>query len=245
MSQVHFAMHEDELIIRAYQGAELYELIPTRILEGDFPRALVENYVHWIHRGSSVIEWRPLESKWISSPENWHISTPEDEWGSLLTLNNRCLVDPQSETAKAVHAWLKPLETPLSINIFYNEDSGNTEVHLPRMNLDFVLQDSGLESKQFRGMVVDPNQNIGTLIGLQQKLVLKALEGTSRMVIVPHGSVTHRQIDYQYVTNPRMKAYTNSFIVSKFPSPLGLATKLRTIIGSLTSNLACSSIMAA
>jgi hypothetical protein len=237
-------MTDKELIIRAFKGLEVYDLMPTHALEGDFPHSYVHNYVHWIHRGSSVIEWRPLESKWISSPENWRISTPEDAYGSTLALNNRRLVDPASETAKAVHRWLKPLESSSHINIYFNEHSGKTEVHLPRTNLDFILHQAGLESKQFRGMIVDPNQYIGTLLGLQQKLALKDAKGPSRIVIVPHGSVSYHQIDHQYVRHSLLGLYTDFFVVCKSLSPLGLAAKFLIIIGLLISNLGSSSTMA-
>jgi hypothetical protein len=41
----------------------MYEVIPVHALEQDLPRTLVENYVHWIHRGTMAIEFRPMESK--------------------------------------------------------------------------------------------------------------------------------------------------------------------------------------
>ncbi|KAE9375857.1 hypothetical protein N431DRAFT_556187 [Stipitochalara longipes BDJ] len=193
--QVHFALHNEELIVRASQGHELYEIIPIHALEHDFPRSLVQNYVHWIHRGTMAIEWRLLESKWLPSSENWRISTPEDPRASSLVLKSRRLVDPGSTTAEAIHRWLKPLENPLDINIYYNGETDETEISLPRMNLDFILRKTGLESKQFRGMIVDTNQYMGTFHGLSNKLILKDTQGPSRIAIVPHGTVAFRQVD--------------------------------------------------
>lgn len=189
-------MKDEELVIRAYRGVEQYEMIPTHALENDFPRTLVDNYVHWIHCGSMAIEWRPLERKWSPSPDNWRISTPEDS--PTLSLGNKSLVDPQSLTAKAVHEWLMPLENSANINIYFNGDYGETQIRLPRMNLDFILLKDGLESKQFRGMIIDPIQAIGTLYGLQQKLVLKPKTGPSRIVIVPQGSISFHKTENQY-----------------------------------------------
>ncbi|KAL5318844.1 hypothetical protein ACEPPN_013911 [Leptodophora sp. 'Broadleaf-Isolate-01'] len=194
--QVHFALHNGELIVRAVQGQEMYEVIPLSALEDDFPRTLVVDFVHWVHRGTMEIEWRPLESKWFPSSDNWRISTPEDDHTSSLILNNRRLIDPRSRTAEEIHRWLKPLETPININIFYNVDAQETEIRLPRMNLDFVLRKTGLESKQFRGMIVDSNQYIGTLHGLLHKLALKDTQGQSRAVIVPHGNVSYCRIEH-------------------------------------------------
>jgi hypothetical protein len=142
-----------------------------------------------------VIEWRPLESKWFPSPENWRISTPSTAASSLV-LKSRRLVDPRSTTAETIYRWLKPLESSPNINIYYNGETMETEVRLPRMNLDFILRKTGLESKQFRGMFVDTNQYIGTFHGLLDKLVLKDTQGPSRVAIVPHGTVTYRRVDH-------------------------------------------------
>ena len=142
-----------------------------------------------------VIEWRPLESKWFPSSENWRISTPEDPASSLV-LKSRRLVDPGSTTAEAIYRWLKPLESSPNINIYYNSETGETEVRLPRMNLDFILRKTGLESKQFRGMVVDTSQHLGTLYGLLHKLILKDTQGPSRVAIIPDGTVSYRRVDH-------------------------------------------------
>ncbi|KAF8859302.1 hypothetical protein BDZ45DRAFT_689400 [Acephala macrosclerotiorum] len=217
--QVHFALHDGELIVRASQGHELYEIIPVHVLEHDFPRTLVQNYVHWIHRGTMVIEWRPLESKWLPSSENWRISVPEDPRASSLVLKSRRLVDPGSTTAEAIYRWLKPLESPPNINIYYNGETGDTEVRLPRMNLDFFLRKTGLESKQFRGMVVDTNQYIGTLHGLLHKLVLKDTQGPSRVAIIPHGTVSYHRVGHHVQvsisTGPGDKVPYHQFVIDK------------------------------
>lgn len=47
-----------------------------------------------------------------------------------------------------------------------------------------------LESKQFRGMAVDPCQNFGSLTGLRSKLVLREIKGSSKIVLVPNGRVS-------------------------------------------------------
>lgn len=60
--QVHFALHEGNMIVRASRGLEMYEAIPIKALQDDFPRSFVDDYVHWVHRGTMAIEFRPLES---------------------------------------------------------------------------------------------------------------------------------------------------------------------------------------
>ncbi|TVY45523.1 hypothetical protein LOCC1_G005368 [Lachnellula occidentalis] len=194
--QVEFGLDGEELIVRARQGHEIYQVIPVHALTDDFPLTFVQNYIHWVHRGTMVIEWRPLESKWFPSSENWRISTPDDPQTSSLELWSRRLVDPESTTAGTIYRWLKPLESRPNINIYYNTETRETEIRLPRLNLDFILRKTGLESKQFRGMVIDTNQYIGTLHGLLHKLVLKDIQGPSRVAIIPHGTVSYHPVKH-------------------------------------------------
>ncbi|CZS94753.1 uncharacterized protein RAG0_04618 [Rhynchosporium agropyri] len=197
--QVHFALHEEQLIVRAIRGLEIYDIVTLSALVDDVPRTFLEDYVHWVHRGTLEVEWRPLESKWTPSSDNWRISKAEDTSASFLECSNKRVIEPESNTAKVIHRWLKPLESSTNINIFHNVDNDETEIRLPRMNLEFMLQKIGLESKQFR-MIVDTNQYIGTFHGLLHKLVLRDIQGKSQGVIVPHGSVTfHRQEDHVQV----------------------------------------------
>lgn len=90
---------------------------------------------------------------------------PEDPDSSNMVLNNKQLVDPGSSPAKIISRWLQPIENSYNINIFFNFTTMETEVHLPRLNLDFICRKTGLESKQFRGMRIDLNQQMGTLHG--------------------------------------------------------------------------------
>ncbi|CAG8984161.1 hypothetical protein HYALB_00008163 [Hymenoscyphus albidus] len=189
--EVHFALFEDELIVRAAHGHELYEVIPLTTLENDFPRAFVKDYVHWVHRGTDSIEWRPIDTKWTPSSKNWRILTPEDPRESRLISGAQQLIDIKSPTANAVYNWLLPIEKQGNIVITYNTETKETEIRLPRLNLDFVLRNKGLESKQFRGMIVDTSQHKGTLHGLQNKLVLKGIQENSRIVIIPQGNISY------------------------------------------------------
>ena len=69
---------------------------------------------------------------------------------------------------------LSPLEYTTYIYITLNYETEVLEVHLPRLKLDFFLRKGAtqLESKQFRGIVVDITQSFGTLTRLVNKLVL-------------------------------------------------------------------------
>jgi hypothetical protein len=67
------------------------------------------------------------------------------------------------------------MEEAQHIHIVLNTTTETVDVHLPRLQLGFFIdRNSGaMYSRQFRGMVIDSQQNIGTLTGLTSKLVLK------------------------------------------------------------------------
>ena len=110
------------------------------------------------------------------------------------------LIDVQSPTAKAVSAILEPLEDAAHVHVALNCETGEVDVHLPRLSLDFFLKagTDRLESKQFRGMSVDADQSFSTMTGLVNRLVLRSNRGSSRSVIIPYGDV-HFEKDEDHV----------------------------------------------
>lgn len=183
-------MHDSELIIRAKKQGQVYEMLPLHALDGDFPQAFVHDYAHWLDINTGFVEWRPLLNAWMSTSHNWQMRSGSQ--GEILLLRGSSrLIDLHSPTAKAVLTVLSPLETATYVHVTLNCETEVLEAHLPRLKLDFFLRKGAtqLESKQFRGMAVDPNQSFGTLTGLVNKLVLRGMNNSSRSVIIPHGEV--------------------------------------------------------
>jgi len=155
----------------------------------DFPMAFVQDYAHWLDIGTGQIEWRPLTHPWTPSLKNWQMRTDGHDM-FVLSVGSRKAIDVRSPTAKAISKILNPLEQAVHIHIALDRSTGALGVHLPRMKLDFFLNaQSMLESKQFRGMVVDERQSFGAFTGLVNKLVLRQVDQSSRCVLVPYGSV--------------------------------------------------------
>jgi Protein of unknown function (DUF3638)/Protein of unknown function (DUF3645) len=186
-------MRDSEIIIRARKQRKTYELLPAHALEGDFPLALVQNYVHWLHIDSGSIEWRSLLNAWTPVSQSWQMQSGS-KGEKLLIQGASRLIDLHSPTAKAVSAILSPLERATHMHITLNCKTEVLEVHLPRLKLDFFLRKGAtqLESKQFRGMAVDANQSIGTLTGLVNKLVIRKNTDSSRSVIIPDGDISFK-----------------------------------------------------
>lgn len=184
-------MYDFELIIRARRREQVYELLPVHALDGDFPQAFVHGYAHWLHTDTGFVEWRPLSHPWISTSQNWQMRSHGRGVDKVLLRGSSRLIDLHTPTAKAVATILSPLEQANHIHLTLDCETEVLEVHLPRLKLDFFARKGAtqLESKQFRGMTVDPNQSISTLTGLVNKLVLRGNTDSARSVIIPHGDV--------------------------------------------------------
>lgn len=191
-------MYDFELIIRARRREQVYELLPVHALNRDFPQAFVHGYAHWLHTDTGFVEWRPLSHPWISTSQNWQMRSDGRGVDKVLLRGSSRLIDLHTPTAKAVATILSPLEQANHIHLTLDCETEVLEVHLPRLKLDFFARKGAtqLESKQFRGMTVDPNQSISTLTGLVNKLVLRGNTDSARSVIIPHGDVRFRPEDH-------------------------------------------------
>ncbi|KAG8742151.1 hypothetical protein FRC10_001959 [Ceratobasidium sp. 414] len=189
-----------ELVIRAQAGDAMFELVAPPHLAEDFPLLFSSDYHHWINLKTGVVEFRPLEAPWTSRNENWRLR-PVSE--STYTMERYAehqtvfLVDSHSPTLQSILGQLRPLEDARYIHAtVFSAPSRKLLVELPRMKLTFFVNEcQQLESDNFRGLVVDESQSIGTMFGLHNQLVLRAKDPIarslprSRCVIIPYGDV--------------------------------------------------------
>lgn len=186
---------EDDLLVQALLGGRTYEFIPNHVLRGGFPTAFVDNFVHWYDSADDSLEFRPKGDPWTSSPDNWRLTRAGPEW--QLAKGGVSLVSIMSTAAKALSCVFACLEDPLGIHIVLHHSSSSVEIKLPRIQLGFHLRSgtSSIQSRQFRGMSVDKDQSLGTLVGLCSKLILRNEHNDSRLVLVPEGSVSCTKVD--------------------------------------------------
>ncbi|KKZ67076.1 hypothetical protein EMCG_07247 [[Emmonsia] crescens] len=180
---------EYDLLIQAVKDDRKCELIPSRLLDGMFPEYFVKKFVQWYDMADDYLEFRPIEDPWTSSPDNWRLTRDGLRWH--LMKHGASLISVNSDTAAVLSRMLSPVEVLPRIHIIFHRSKLSLEVDLPRLQLGFHLKsgDSLLQSTQFRGMAVDSDQSLGTLVGLQNKLVLKHKDG-GRLVILPEGPVS-------------------------------------------------------
>ncbi|EER36939.1 conserved hypothetical protein [Histoplasma capsulatum H143] len=178
-----------DILVQAVKDDRKFELVPSRILRGMFPEHFVENFVQWYDMTNGCVEFRPTEDPWTSSMNNWRLMKFGSRW--RLTRNGTSLISICSDTSNEISGMLLPLEDSSRIHIIFDHALSSVEVELPRLQLGFYLKlgDSFLKSREFRGMAVDRDQSLGTLVGLYNKLVLQH-EGGSRHFILPEGPVS-------------------------------------------------------
>lgn len=188
-------MQEGELVIRTQRKADevVHQFIPRVKLKGDFPTHIVENHLHWLDVTSGNLEMRDVENPWPEEKlQSWFISNLDN----VLKLGKReRLLDIRSPTAAMISSVLNPLESGQFIDVrCYSSGIGGVSAHLPRLNLEFFINPGGeLECRQFPGMVVDRDQNMGTLVGLENRLVVH--QSSVRSVIIPYGKIHFETCD--------------------------------------------------
>ncbi|THU98858.1 hypothetical protein K435DRAFT_659994 [Dendrothele bispora CBS 962.96] len=189
--QVHFDMRDGELVIQAknLEKASLFELIPHTLLFGDIPELMVKEYAHWIDLDKKEIEFRPLDSCWVTSPKNWLLKIQGRDMFLVLD-GSKKLVDIQSRTFEMISRYLSRIEHGQFLTVTCAAQSV-IDVELPRFRLSFTVNPQGdMESLTFPGMFVDDTEPIGTLHGLKNALTLKSiLPNHPRRVLIPDGRI--------------------------------------------------------
>ncbi|KAL4963332.1 uncharacterized protein BDV14DRAFT_201959 [Aspergillus stella-maris] len=183
-----------ELCVRAIDGKDqAWEFVPPALLKGSFPDAFVDDCAHWYNLEGHFVEFRPLKEPWKSSTDCWRLQLkyPDGRW--QLSLGDMSLVCMLSRTAGALSNILQPIERAPKVHCKLHRLSSRLEIDLPRLRLNFTLKSgqSAILSRQYRDMLVDPDQSLGTLTGLANKLILRSVHPNfnERKVLIPEGQV--------------------------------------------------------
>ncbi|KAF7920916.1 hypothetical protein EAE99_007768 [Botrytis elliptica] len=194
------------LLIRATKHSSVYDFIPSGIMAGLIPDSFINDFVHWYHHDKGEVEFRPVTDPWKSSQKNWRLVSEGSKW-KLIHDNNDQVVNPSSATAKSICKVFGALDNALNQNVIYSPIQNNLSISLPRLRISFLIRNmsDSIESHQFRGMQVDEQQFIGTLVGLESKLTLRSSDGSeNRLVLVPNGQVIFGKKDI-YTAGPHTR----------------------------------------
>ncbi|KAJ9257552.1 hypothetical protein DTO195F2_5534 [Paecilomyces variotii] len=183
-----------DICVRAFSKEHrVREFVPVRLLTGAFPDAFVEDYAHWYDLDGGYVEFCPVKDPWQASSAHWRLQRKHPgQNGWCLVKGEISLVNIKSQTAGSLFSILQPIERASRLHYKFHTSSSALEIDIPRLRLSFSLQSghSWIRSRQYRGMKIDPDQSLGTLVGLRSKLILLHENDHSRKVLIPDGAVT-------------------------------------------------------
>ncbi|KAK3110708.1 hypothetical protein LTR53_014728 [Teratosphaeriaceae sp. CCFEE 6253] len=215
-----------DLLVQAYQSDKGYELIPSRLFSGIFPAAFVQDHVHWYNLDENMVEFRPIDQLWDDlCPRIWTLvhDPGTTKWRLTRDATSQILPSLTSATSMALSRLLLPMANATSIHIISKPSSHldsqaqqarsrfiqrEVEVEIPGLQLSFALKanEPDLRSKEFPSMGFDPDQSLGTLVGLQSRLLLRHRYDGTRLLLILDGDVTCDRDERQRVAVTIQKA---------------------------------------
>ncbi|CAK7212634.1 hypothetical protein SCUCBS95973_001530 [Sporothrix curviconia] len=232
-----------DLTVRAkhVDSASQWQLLPARLLHGHFPAAFVDKHVHWLHLAENTIEFRPIDRPWATAIGCWTLSALSTNGRRLRRDNGSTLLSIKSQTADILHNILRPLEDGFSIHSTLLAN-GNLEIDLARLGIGFTVANNNnnnnnsaqLECRQFRDYVVAPDQSIGTLVGLQSRLIVQHRASGSKLLLTPsRGQIRfrkepnhHVRVSMEHGTADRVVAYEVDPLLGRVVDTGDLPSKL-------------------
>jgi hypothetical protein len=192
---LHFGMDKSDMLVVTSNGTIKFDLVPPRLFNDRLPDAFITKYVHWYNRHTTEVELRPKHDPWLSEKTGWRLRKCGSTW--RLIKEQATLIDMATQTANALSNIFAPLEKSTHIHITFDHVRMKTlTIEMPRIQLVFYLRcgEHLIRSREYRGMIVDCDQRLGTLNGLSNRLVLiHERDMHQRLVLVPEGTVSFRK----------------------------------------------------
>ena len=188
---VYFTKREEKVVIKLRQDPQVLEYVPHETFLGDVPSRFVYDYAHWLDLLSYEIEFRPL-GQWNTNSNNWRLRYQAKSISHLVK-GNMSLIDVRSATFQKTMDVFNALETWDNTHVLLGSDGG-LSVSLPRYNLHFHLNAQGYFQCHELGRIVDPDQSLGTMIGLKSRLILcgngQLARKHDRLLVIPQGEIS-------------------------------------------------------
>ena len=73
--KIFFSQSDGNVTLRAQRpgDSQILQLVPRAVLDRDFPKSFVSDYVHWLDLRTGEVEFRPAQSPWTPEPSNWRL----------------------------------------------------------------------------------------------------------------------------------------------------------------------------
>ncbi|KAF5974033.1 hypothetical protein FBULB1_7937 [Fusarium bulbicola] len=220
VSTVHLGMQTkkgvDDLLVRLSKTGSTLDLIPSRSLQDLLRDDSSENHVHWLEEASGEIEF-------CHDVDAWKLSLGKE---SVLGC-------PSSELGQRISKVFSQLQPASDLHLVPYQQSKELEVRLPKLSLELTIRSGvlNIRSRQFRDMEIDQNQAIGTLVGLENKLVLR----NSHESQIRRGPLLRRIVLSEKVESKLYLAYLHALTSYCLPDPFLQRTGTEeplTILGS-------------
>lgn len=188
---IHIGYRGQQLVIQAQGTTNLFEFVPRDVFGNesnfDLPGSLIQDCVHWVDLLSGNLEVRRQPNIWKSKPGNWKINIRTRQGKRRESY----LVDPQSKTFGLVARIFRDFAPAHMLTVY--QPRGNLSVELKSMDLDFSVNKQHLLHCKQLASEIDPDQDIGTLYGLQSMIVLRdGANPLQRSVITTLGTLRYR-----------------------------------------------------
>jgi hypothetical protein len=227
----------NKLLVQALHEDEVIEVVPSEVFARDLPQHFVEDYVHWYSSTTRNVEFRPSDDPWnASSSASWTLKKVRGSKWQLIKSGNT-VVGLQTPTAAAVAKILSPLTTARRTHCVLQNHDQSLRVDVPLLRLGFSLGkgDSLLRSKEFPSMCIDERQELGTLVGFKNKLMLKAKNG-DRLLLLAEAKVAYAR------EGARVSVHVSSTDAIHTVHPIRIDPLLRRLVDN--GNLGCKYYLA-
>ena len=189
---IYFGKRKDDVVIRLKRDADIFELLARNFFAEDLPARLATEFLHMLNLSKAEVDFWPIEDRWSSHDDMWKLSLDS----SILVSSAKTLIDIKSKTFASALTILECLDDAGNIEVTISKTQ-RLEISLPRLDLHFFLNPHHqLQCEELR-KIIDPDQNLGTFVGLRNRLVLCGIPECARQVdrvlVIPHGAIRYVQ----------------------------------------------------
>ncbi|KAJ5794287.1 hypothetical protein N7457_000886 [Penicillium paradoxum] len=180
------------LSVKAINENGTWDLVPSKLLVGLLPQSFIDDFVHWYNIEKDCVEFRQKDAAWQASQNDWRLQRDKSSGMWCMFQQGRNLLGMRTPTAQSVSAIFAPIERKAAIHCSLQSSIGDLHIELPCLRLGFNVHPncSSLWCQQYPGMVIDPNQTLDTLTGLQSKMVLINPHTKERLLLIPDGDIS-------------------------------------------------------
>lgn len=191
--QIHLGRISDTIVIRCCAYGRIFQVLDRSIFLGasgmDLPRPLIDDCTHFFDLQTGIVECRKKSMPWTITRDVWRINLYTRRATRGDPLSPEHLIDVYSPFFAFIARMFRNFESRDNI-VVRQPAKFSCMVGLDRMELTFFINSKRLLFCKQLGSEIDPNQDGGTLYGLDSALILRdELDAEKRRILVPVGDL--------------------------------------------------------